>query len=121
MVPLVNAGTTLEALAGAINQLGQSLKRVIHAFAKADPDSKIFMTNFDIKDCFWLMDCQEGHEWNFAYVLPRKEGVPVKLVVPCLLQMGWVESPPFFLCGFGNSSRYSSAAHQENDGNSIRA
>jgi hypothetical protein len=42
------------------------------------------------------MDCVEGEEWNFAYVLPQKEGEPVLLVVPMSLQMGWVESPPYF-------------------------
>lgn len=38
---------------------------------------------------------KEG-EWDFAYVLPSKEGKPTKLVVPTLLQMGWTESPVFF-------------------------
>lgn len=116
MVPSANAGTTLEVPAGAIDQLRQPLKRVNHAFAEADPDSKIFMTKFNIKDCFWQMDCQAGQEWNFVYVLPLKEGAPVKLVVPSSLQMGWVES-----CGLGNGSRYSSAAHRETNGSTCRA
>ena len=42
------------------------------------------------------MDCREGEEWNFAYVLPQPEGSPITLVVPTSLQMGWVESPPYF-------------------------
>ena len=54
------------------------------------------MAKWDIKDGFWRMDCTEGEEWNFAYVLPQKEGDPIKLVVPTSLQMGWVESPPYF-------------------------
>jgi hypothetical protein len=54
------------------------------------------MAKWDIKDGFWCMDCAEGEEWNFAYVLPQKEGEPVLLVVPTSLQMGWVESPPYF-------------------------
>jgi hypothetical protein len=52
-VPSVNEGTTLEAPAGAIDQLGHSLSRVIHAFAEANETDKIFMCKFDIKDGFW--------------------------------------------------------------------
>ncbi len=54
------------------------------------------MAKWDIKDGFWRMDCAKGKEWNFAYVLPQPEGEPIKLVVPTSLQMGWVESPPYF-------------------------
>ncbi len=54
------------------------------------------MAKWDIKDRFWRMDCAEGEEWNFAYVLPQPVGEPVQLVVPTSFQMGWVESPPYF-------------------------
>ena len=81
---------------GAIDQLGHSLQHIIHAFAHANENDKVFMAKWDIEDGFWRLDCQEGEEWNFAYVLPQKEGQPVQLVVPTLLQMGWIESPPFF-------------------------
>ncbi len=30
------------------------------------------------------------------YVLLQEEGKPVQIVVPTLLQMSWVESPPYF-------------------------
>ena len=33
------------------------------------------------------MDCREGEEWNFAYVLPQPEGEPIRLVIPTSLQM----------------------------------
>ena len=81
---------------GALDQLGQALSRIIHAFAKADDNTKIFMAKWDIKDGFWRMDCEEEEEYNFAYVLPQEEGFPITLVVPTSLQMGWVESPPYF-------------------------
>ena len=45
---------------------------------------------------FWRMDCRDGEEWNFSYVLPQPEGAPIMIVVPTSLQMGWVESPPYF-------------------------
>ena len=42
------------------------------------------------------MDAEDGAEWNFSYVLPQSPGNPCLLVVPTSLQMGWVETPPFF-------------------------
>jgi hypothetical protein len=54
------------------------------------------MAKWDIKDGFWRLDAQAGDKWNFAYVLPQAPGEPLKIVVPSSLQMGWVESPPFF-------------------------
>jgi hypothetical protein len=62
------------------------------------------MAKWDIKDGFWQMDCTAGEEWNFAYVLPQEDGKPVTLVVPTSLQMGWVESPPYF-CTATETSR----------------
>ena len=103
-VPSVNEASVKTAPAAAIDQMGHALQRVIHAFAQADPDAKIFMAKWDIKDGFWRLDCQEGEEWNFAYVLPQPEGSPVKLVVPTSLQMGWIESPPFF-CAASETGR----------------
>jgi hypothetical protein len=81
---------------GALDQLGRALSQIIHAFAKADDNDKILMAKWDIKGGFWCMDCEAGEEYNFAYVLPQEEGMPITLVVPTLLQMGWVESPPYF-------------------------
>ena len=86
----VNEATEKTAPAGAIDQLGHSLMRIIHAFAQADDDAKIFIAKWDIKDGFWRLDCEEGEEWNFAYVLPQEKGEPIKLVVPTSLQMGWI-------------------------------
>jgi hypothetical protein len=92
----VNNTTVKTAPQGAIDQLGECLTWIIHAFTEADDDAKIFMAKWDIKDGFWRMDCREGEGWNFAYVLPQPEGSPIMLVVPTSLQMGWVESPPYF-------------------------
>ncbi len=54
------------------------------------------MEKWDIKDGFWQMDCNAEEEYNFAYILLQDNGKPVKLIVPTSLQMGWVESPPYF-------------------------
>jgi hypothetical protein len=93
LVPSVNDATTLEAPKGDIDQLGHALSRIIHAFAETDPEAEIFMAKFDIKDGFWRLDCAEGEEWNFAYVLPQPPRLPTKLVVPNSYKWGgW--NPP---------------------------
>jgi hypothetical protein len=76
----VNDTTKKTASAGTINQIGKCLSHVIHAFADADNDAKIFMAKWDIKDGFWRMDCAAGEEWNFAYVLPQEESKPITLL-----------------------------------------
>jgi hypothetical protein len=51
-LPAVNDSTTKTAPSGAINQLGHLLQWVLHAFAEADKNNKIFMAKWDIKDGF---------------------------------------------------------------------
>ena len=54
------------------------------------------MAKWDIKDGFWCLDCEEGEEWNFAYILPDHSGPSTTLAVPNSLQMGWIKPPPYF-------------------------
>ena len=54
-IPSVNATSTRLAPEGLIDQIGHSLKRVIHAFAKAGVDDKVFMAKWDIQDGFWRL------------------------------------------------------------------
>ncbi len=100
----VNDTTKKTAPAGAINQIGKCLSRIIHAFIEAEDGAKILMAKWDVKDGFWRMDCAAGEEWNFAHVLPQEDGKPITLMVPTSLQMGWVESPPY-LCTATETSR----------------
>ncbi len=58
--------------------------------------AKVCMAKWDIKDGFWRLECTEGEEYNFAFVLPQPEGEPIRIVIPTSLQMGWVEPPPYF-------------------------
>jgi hypothetical protein len=71
----VNESKTKSAPRGAIDQLGHSLGRIIHAFVSMSDDEKVFMAEWDIKDGFWQLDCAQGEEWNFAYVLPEHNGL----------------------------------------------
>ena len=96
IVEAVNATTKRTAPQGGIDQIGNVLPRIIAAMAEAEPDEMIYMAKFDIKDGFWRLVCEEGAEWNFAYVMPQEEGEPEKIVVPQSLQMGWIQSPMYF-------------------------
>ncbi len=62
------------------------------------------MAKWDFKDGFWRLDGQDSEEWNFAYLPPQPPLEPVQIVVPTSLQMGWVESPPYF-CAATEMSR----------------
>ncbi len=104
VLPSVNLTTIKTAPKGAIDQLGHSLSCIIHAFAETDDDAVIFMGKWDIKDSFWRLDNGAGVEYNFGYVMPQPPGMPTLLVVPTSLQMGWVESPPFF-CATSETAR----------------
>ena len=104
VISSVNDTTEKMAPQGSIDQIGESLSRIIYAFAEADDDAKIFMAKWDIKDGFWRMGGEKGQEYNFAYVLPQPPGYPTILVIPTSLQMGWVESPPLF-CAASETAR----------------
>jgi hypothetical protein len=59
---VVNDTTEKNAPKGAINQVGESLSCVIHAFSEAKEDANFFMAKWDIKDGFWRMDCENKEE-----------------------------------------------------------
>ena len=79
-----------------MDQMGHVLDQIIYAFTEAEDDEIIFQGKTDVKEGFWRCVAKEGQEWNFAYVLPQKEGKPRRLVIPTSLLMGWIESPGYF-------------------------
>ena len=64
------------------------LPRIIEALANAPLQGDVMLSKLDVSDGCWRMVCEEGEEWNFAYVLPSKPGQDVEIVVPSALQMG---------------------------------
>jgi hypothetical protein len=52
VVESVNDTTEKWAPKGAIDQLGHSLKRLIHALADADDDTVILLAKWDVQDVF---------------------------------------------------------------------
>ena len=79
-----------------MDQISHVLLHLIHAFAVAPDCAKISQAKWYIMDGFWRLDGKEGEEWNFCYILPQKTGMPIKLVVQKLLQMGRIESRPYY-------------------------
>ena len=112
----LNDTTVKTAPGGAIDQLGECLSQIIHAFAAAEEAAKIFMAKWDIKDRFWRMDCREGEEWNFAYVLPQPEGEPIRLVIPTsgdsyIFTNGMGRVTSVFLRGYRDGTGYRNDLH----------
>jgi hypothetical protein len=68
-LPSVNDTTTKLAPSGAINQLGHSLKRIIHAFAEADDDAVILLAKMGYPG------------WILVVKLPTRGGVEFKLCI----------------------------------------
>lgn len=113
--PSVNDATSKMAPQEAMNQLGSVLPRLFDAMAHADSNNgPLLFAKLDIKDGFWRMVVPPQDEWNFAYVLPkRNDDENSFLVVPSALQMGWSESPPFF-CSASETARDIAADIAEN-------
>jgi hypothetical protein len=54
------------------------------------------------------LDCRDGEEYNFAYVLPQPPNTPeddALLVIPTSLQLVWIKSLAFFCAATEASSR----------------
>ena len=100
----VNASTTQTSHPDALSYLGSTMPRILKFMAHAPKEWPIYFSKYDISDGFWRMVVAPGEEWNFAYVLPQREGEPTRLVVPNALQMGWKESPGFF-CAASETAR----------------
>ncbi len=105
LIESVSDTTKKLAPRGAIYQLGHSRKRIIQAFAKVDDNAKILMAKWDIQDGFWRLNCRKGEEWNFFYVWPQAPDKLTCLIIPSLLQMGWVKSAPYF-CAVSETAQH---------------
>ena len=102
LLPSVNSESVKQAPAESMAQLGNCLQRIITLMAdNYDPYRPFLFAKLDIKDGFWRIAVNDDDAWNFSYVLPSQDKCcdidNIKIVVPNSLQMGWCESPPFFV------------------------
>ena len=85
VVESVNDTTEKLAPRGAIDQLGHSLKRIIHAFTEANDDAVILMAKWDIQDGFWWLNTAREKNGISAMCGRRRLANPA----------GWWYLPPF--------------------------
>ena len=115
----INSASVQQAPAEAMVQLSKCMKCLVALLAdNRDPNHPFKFAKLDIKDSFGRMAVSNKDAWNFCYVLPCCEKTTTiedaLLVIPKCLQMGWCESPPFFvqhLKRHGMSSRLSYRRH----------
>ena len=73
----------------------------MNASTTNSPD--FLFSKLDIKNGFWRVKVDENDAYHFWYVLPPEDGKEiidinkVTIVITESLQMGWTESPPFFV------------------------
>ena len=100
----VNDTTVLQAPSVPVKEIGRVLPRLLQYMRDTPAGIHILFCKLDISDGFWRLTVRPADSFNFAYVLPQKEGEPVRIVVPSAVQMGWVESPSLF-CTVTESAR----------------
>jgi hypothetical protein len=100
----VNDTTVLQALKEAVREIGKVLPRLLTYMWDTPAGLHILMSKLDISDGIWRLIVQNEDCFNFAYVLPQRDGEPCRIVVPSAVQMGWVESPSLF-CAVTKTAR----------------
>ncbi len=100
----VNDTTALRAPKEGVREIGKVLPHLLTYMRDTPADLHILMSKLDISDEFWQLIVQDADCFNFAYVLPQREGKPCRIVVLSAVQMGWVESPSLF-CAVTESTR----------------
>jgi len=100
----VNDTTALRAPKEAVREIGKVLPRLLTYMRDTPAGLHILMSKLDISDGFWRLIVRGEDCFNFAYVLPQREGEPCRIVVPSAVQMGWVESPSLF-CAVTETAR----------------
>ena len=100
----VNDTTTLHAPKTAVREIGKVLPRLLTYMRDTPAGLHILMSKLDISDGFWRLIVRNEDSFNFAYVLPQRDGEPIRIVVPSAVQMGWIESPSLF-CAVTETAR----------------
>ena len=95
--PSVNKTTEPVEDQTGVEALGTAMHSIMQFMFDTDNEWEIDWQKIDLSDGFWRMVVKEGHEWNFVYQLPKREGdTETFYVVPSSLQMGWKNSPAYF-------------------------
>jgi hypothetical protein len=92
----VNDTTVLQAPSDPVKEIGLFLPCQLQYMQDTPAGLHILFCKLDISNGFWHLTVRPEDSFNFAYVLPQREGEPVRIVVPSAVQMGWAENPSLF-------------------------
>ena len=99
--PSVNETTTAADDQTAVKKLGDAILALLLYAYETDCSWEILWQKIDLSDGFWRMIVQSGMEHNFVFQMPPRAGDTTRhFVVPSSLQMGWKNSPAYFLHGY---------------------
>jgi hypothetical protein len=100
----VNDTIVLSAPSILVRDIGKVLLQLLQYMRDTPAGLHILFSKLDISDGFWHLVVHNEDCFNFAYVLPQEAGEPIRLVIPAVVQMGWVEIPGLF-CTVTESTR----------------
>jgi hypothetical protein len=92
----VNDTTVPLAPKKPVREIGKVLPRLFDFMASAPAGQEILLSKVDLSEGFWRIIVEEAARRNFCYVMPDPPGSPIRIGIPSALQMGWMESPPYF-------------------------
>ena len=93
----VNATTVPAECQEAVKRLGTALPTLLWFMFEVPGQWIIYWFKIDLSDGFWRMVVAGGTEVNFIYQLPpRPDDIERFFALPGALQMGWMNSPPYF-------------------------
>jgi hypothetical protein len=72
----INDTTALQAPSAAVKEIGKVLPRLLTYMRDTPAGLHILMSKLDISDGFWRLILRRTDCYNFAYVLPQREGEP---------------------------------------------
>ena len=74
--------TVLHAPSAPVKEIGRVLPRLLQYMQDTPVGLHILFCKLDISDGVWRLIVRAEDSFNFAYVLPQREGEPVQIVVP---------------------------------------
>jgi hypothetical protein len=95
--PSVNETSTPAADQTGVKALGTAMYAILWFCFATDCTWEIEWQKIDLSNGFWRMIVGNEMEYNFVYQMPQRECDPGRYYfVPSALQMGWMNSPPYF-------------------------
>jgi hypothetical protein len=79
-----------------VKDIGKILPRMLQYMRDTPEGLHILFSKLDISKGFWRLIVQEYDSYNFAYVLLQEASKLCRIVIPAVVQIGWVESPSLF-------------------------